>query len=42
MPKIFGNIWKYVSANSLGLRTVVTVETIRGQVNYLTYIDYNT
>ena len=42
MPKIFGTIWKYVSANSLGLRTVVTVETIRGQVNYLTYIDYNT
>ena len=25
-----------------GLRTAVTVETIWGQMNYLTYVDYNT
>ena len=39
MPKIFGTcVCQFIKV----LRTVVTVETIWGQMNYLTYIDYNT
>jgi hypothetical protein len=36
------NIWNMYLSIHKGLRTVVTVETIWGQMNYLTYIDYNT
>ena len=36
------NIWNMCLPIHYGLRRVVTVETIWGQMNYLTYIDYNT